>query len=132
VVFAIVAAGCQPKPSAQARWLDQRGAERGTAACVRIAAALRAECAGDTTCEEQVSHEHAYHCYVAVYREEPELPPPQGTDLGPCFWEDGRAPIDCTQLGLAPDLVPHCEAEKKFAAEVLCKMGDGSLTGAGP
>jgi hypothetical protein len=122
----LVLAACAHEPTVQERWLEARGDERGSVGCVKLAAALRAECGGATECEERVSYDFSFSCYTGVYRDDDD------TDLGPCFWDDGKAPVACDQIGLPPALVPHCTAEVAFATTVLCKLGSPAFTGAGP
>jgi hypothetical protein len=128
----VALAACSHTPTVQERWLRARGTDRGSVGCVKVAAAMRAECAGDKACEERVSYDFSYWCYAGVYDRADDRSRPDGADIGPCFWDKGWGAFACDQIGLAPDLVPHCEAEKKFAAEVLCWMGSTDLTGAGP
>jgi hypothetical protein len=133
VCFPVLLAGCFPgdytRPEDPAlSWMYDRGAAgSGMKPCLRIAAVLRAECDGDTTCERAVSEDLSYHCYAGSYRA------PKGEQDGPCTGSADRDDTAiCKELALAPDLTAHCVAELRFYRSDMCLRGDPTLTGVGP
>jgi hypothetical protein len=121
----------RPPTDPVGRWLYERGAaEGGIDSCLRMAAALRAECKGNAPCERTVSEDISFKCYAGSYR---------GSALAresPCVFlseDDNKGQrAKCVSLKLDPKLVPHCEAELHIYAHDLCRRGDPTLTGAGP
>lgn len=147
-----MAAGCSAKTQdAREAWLEARGMVNGDA-CVRIAAAMRAECQGNRDCEQQVSVQFSYSCYVGSYAsQKPDAPVWMAS---PCLWNDinriaqtgglrqpgesGYIPPEifaemrCREAGVQGALSKHCHAEIMEFIFHQCAAGDARLTGAGP
>jgi hypothetical protein len=141
-----VASSCGGREPTSERWFAERGERAPTwHACLRLGAALRAACAGDTACAAKVTTDVTRPCYAARYRAATERARP-GDDiapraLSPCFWQRAAgagvepaawAAIECRDLRLPPDIRPHCVAELRAVIEGLCSEGSTELTGAGP
>src|SRR5262245_43384810 len=92
VLSALLLAACAAS-APQQRWPTDRGrSAKNWGSCLRIAAALRAECAGDAACAAQVSEDFSRPCYLAYYRApKPEAGELRSEELSPCFI--GRDPV---------------------------------------
>ncbi len=123
------ACGGHDRATATIAWLAARG-RADWSSCLRIGAALRAECHGDAACEAAVSDDVTFECHVAAYRADRAVPcdgsETHGADLA------ALARDRCRALHLPPAHVRHCEAEVRSLLEVQCWLGDARLTGAGP
>lgn len=141
----MLAAACGHAPTAQERWFADRGHDGATwYSCLRLGAALRAECGSSTACPHAVTNDFTRACYAGRYHaatsaaKPSDRPPPE--QLSPCFWDTGAShPATAAEYAqrtcagvVDARLQSACVAELREVIDGVCAAGAPDLTGAGP
>jgi hypothetical protein len=140
----VLVVACGHAPTRQEQWFADRGRESPTwYSCLRLGAALRAECGGNAACATAVTDEMTRPCYSGRYHATSNARPKdrfRPEQLSPCFWDDdpqhpatpvAYAQATCSGI-VEVRLQPACVAELREVIEGMCKAGAPDLTGAGP